>query len=285
MFKLLTRLWLTLILCLTTVAFHVDVARADGARDSYVTAAPDSDGSVTVAAGVTDGPGSGSTASTSSSSLRCTDTPLDPANVALLGPGGPTAGNWIVPYCTGGGYINPERPIWVTDFTPRASASPATVARQAVAHLPLPSGTIRMSPDATHPQVVNERTWLWIDPTVWHSVSATASVGAVSATATAKPSQVIWNLGDGDRVVCDGPGVPYDQSRPESEQDTSCTYVWPGSSTTEPGGTFTVSATIVWQVSWTAVGALGGGSLGSLNSPPSQAAVRVTEDDALNTAP
>ncbi len=190
-----------------------------------------------------------------------------------------------MPYCTGNGYVNPMRPVWVPNTPATQAASPAALARQAAARLSLPAGIVRMSPDASSPQLVGERTWLWIDPTVWNTLSATASVGAVSATARATPSRVTWDMGDGDRVTCNGPGVAYDPSKSDDQQDTSCTYVWPRSSGTEPGATYIVTATIAWQVTWSAVGAPGGGSLGSLNSPPSEVSVAVTEGDALNTSP
>jgi len=287
MFSNVTRAATYVVMGAAGFACSVSVVGADGVTDRYVTAAPGDDGgSVVVGAGYSSSAGAGGNGAPSTSPLHCTYATLTGALAALMGsgPNGATDGVWVVPYCSGGGYVNPMRPEWVSNAQPAAATSPATVARQASARLPLPQGVIRMSPDARQPQIVNERTWLWIDPAVWRSVTATASVGAVSATATATPSQVVWSLGDGDRVTCDGPGVPYDASRAETAQDTSCTYVWPRGSATESSGTFTVSVTIVWHVSWTAIGAPGGGNLGSLSGPPSQVTVRVTEDNALNTA-
>jgi len=268
------------------LAVRATPARADGMTERYVSAGPGGDGTIVVGAGYssTSTPTNGQPASVSP--VHCTYVTVDPTDASLLGPGpgGSTDGTWIIPYCTGEGDVNPMLPYWAPSSIARASASPATVARQAVARLPLPEGMIRMSPDASQPQMVNERTWLWIDPTTWQSLSATASAGAVSATAKATPVQVMWNLGDGDRLTCNGPGAPYDPSKNEGEQSTSCTYVWPRSSATEQGGMFTITATIVWRVTWTAVGAPGGGSLGSVNSPPSQVSVQVTEGDAFNTS-
>ena len=44
-----------------------------------------------------------------------------------------------------------------------------------------------------------------------------------------------------------------------------------------------MSATIYWSVSWTSVGAPGGGNLGLKPGPTAQMAVRVTESQAINT--
>lgn len=286
MFSNLARATAVVLVAVAASASSAGIVHADGVSDHYVTAVPGSDGtSVVVGAGYSSSGGASSGASESSSSIHCTYLTLtgDLATVMGPGPNGATDGSWVLPYCSGGPYVNPMRPVWVSNVP--TTASPATVARQAAARLSLPQATVRMSPNSSSPQLVGERTWLWVDPQVWRTIEATASVGAVSATATATPTQVIWNMGGagGNRVVCNGPGVPYDPSKSEGGQDTSCTYVWPRGSATEPGGTFTVSATIVWRVTWTAAGAPGGGSLGPLSSPPSQVSVQVTDGDALNT--
>ena len=58
---------------------------------------------------------------------------------------------------------------------------------------------------------------------------------------------------------------------------TDCSYVWP-----DPGS-FTVTATIYWSVTWSAVGAAGGGSLGLQAGPSTSVPVTVTESQAVNT--
>jgi hypothetical protein len=107
-------------------------------------------------------------------------------------------------------------------------------------------------------------------------MSATASAGAVSATATATPTKVVWNLGDGKEVTCDGPGTPYAVADPN--ETTNCSYTWSQS------GSYQVTATLYWSVTWTAAGAPGGGNLGLQPGPAAQVAVTVTESQAINTA-
>jgi hypothetical protein len=48
----------------------------------------------------------------------------------------------------------------------------------------------------------------------------------VSATITATPRSVRWDLGDGTTVECSGPGKPYDLSRPPEGQSTDCRHVY-----------------------------------------------------------
>src|SRR3546814_11679817 len=84
-----------------------------------------------------------------------------------------------------------------------------------------------------------------------------------------------------DLVVCQGPGTPYDASRPASEQTTDCSYTYGRSSASEPDGAYLVTATVRWNVTWTIVGAPGGGDLGA--SPRSESApIPVAERQALN---
>ena len=213
----------------------------------------------------------------------CTYQVLGPSAQQLLGVGGPTPGRWVIPTCSGPGVINPMPPFWVTQAKPAAPVNPAVVAQQAVSKLPLPSPTIEMAPPTGADQLVNVAAWLWIPPAAWRGLSATAAAGPVTATATATPVRVVWNMGDGHQVTCDGPGTPYDPSTPNAV--TNCSYTWTQSSAGQPGGVYQVTATIYWQVAWSAVGAPGGGSLGLLPGPASHVAVAVAESEALNTAP
>lgn len=57
-------------------------------------------------------------------------------------------------------------------------------------------------------------------------------------------------MGDGDSVTCDGPGTPYSASDPSATTD--CSYTW------RDPGSFTVTATVYWAVTWTATGVAGG---------------------------
>jgi hypothetical protein len=161
--------------------------------------------------------------------------------------------------------------------------NPVVLAQQALSKLPLAAPSIEMAPPTSSDQLVNVSTWLWINPEVWQSLSATAAAGPVSATATATPVEVVWTMGDGDQITCDGPGTPYNPSDPNAT--STCSYTWSQSSVGQPDGAYEVTATVHWQVAWTATGAPGVGNLGQVAGPAARVAVRVAESQAVNTAP
>jgi len=126
-------------------------------------------------------------------------------------------------------------------------------------------------------QLVGLPTWLWVE-NPWFEQSATASVGAVSATVHAVPVGVDWDTGDGARFLCDR-GIPYDLARPARTQSSTCTHVFQRSSVDQWNGTYRLRATQRWVAWWTSSTG-GGGSLGVL-SRSAEADIRVIEMQAL----
>jgi hypothetical protein len=122
-------------------------------------------------------------------------------------------------------------------------------AELALRSLALPQSVVRHNPPAD--QVVGLPTWLWVDGS-WETHSASAALGSVVSTVSAMPLSVTWDLGDGTRTVCAGPGTPYDPRRPTADQSTDCraTYTW--SSRSEPSGAYELRATVRYGVSWSA---------------------------------
>jgi hypothetical protein len=189
-----------------------------------------------------------------------------------IAPGGPTPGGWYSVTCTdpttGDSVTQTE---WIADRPPTTAPAvdPTSVALQAEHSIELPRPTVHTNPAGA--AVVNLPTWLWIDRSSWHPYSVSASVGAVTATAVATPVAVTWSMGDGNTVTCDGPGTPFDSDRPASGQSTDCSYAYLVSSAGQPSqdgdtndGSFSVSPTVTWAVSWSSVGVAGGGTLPSL---------------------
>lgn len=180
-----------------------------------------------------------------------------------------------------------ERPTETTPTTTAGGTVPppsaGALAVQALNRTPLPAPTVTMSPNGNDiPLLVNLPTFLWIDPAQWRPVTASASAGPVTSTVTAAPERVVWNMGNGDTVTCNGPGAPYVPSLPDDAQPSNCSYTYRASSARSPDKTFTVTATVEWRVTWTAVGAPGGGDLG-LSRRSSTTTVRVAELQVLNT--
>jgi hypothetical protein len=195
------------------------------------------------------------------------------AGAAGLGLGGaPPAGARLYSVMCGGvsaGFV------WLDPAgVPGAGVSAAALGWRAYRELGLVAPVIRTSPPAWVAQLVRVPTWLWVDGGVWVPRSATARVPGLSATATARPTQVTWSMGDGSVVVCAGPGSRYVPGRSDAyagSPDCGHTYT--------RAGRYALTATVAWQVSWA-----GGGTGGVLPDLYSQAAVPlgVVEAQAVN---
>jgi hypothetical protein len=150
------------------------------------------------------------------------------------------------------------------------------LAQQAYQLLSMPDPSMNFGPD---PERIAVKYWLYLwvdDPGV---VSATVTAGAVSVTATATMTSVIWTMGEpvsadnlGSRsapITCEGLG-----RNPGREVDTtaepafgSCAYMFQVRSTPERtggSGTWPVTATANWEITWAA----NTGESGSLIAPP-----------------
>jgi hypothetical protein len=114
--------------------------------------------------------------------------------------------------------------------------------------------------------VVGVRTWLWLRGG-WSSRSATASVPGLSATVTARPTNVVWNMGDGQQTVCDGPGKAWDPNQPNATTDCSYTY--------SAAGHFTVTVTVNFTTTWSA----SDGTAGRLGAITGRTTVPITVDE------
>ena len=166
---------------------------------------------------------------------------------------------------------------------PAAAPSPGALATQAVNRTPLPAPEIEMAPGGNIPQLVNLATFLWINPAQWVPQTASATAGGVTSTVTATPERVVWDMGQGDSVTCEGPGLPYEPNLPDDAQPSDCKFTYRASSAGRPDKTFIVRATIEYHVTWSASGAAGGGDLG-ISRRSSTTPVRVAELQALNIA-
>lgn len=155
---------------------------------------------------------------------------------------------------------------------------PRALAERAAAALDLPEPTIHMNPEDD--QVVQLASWLWVPAAQWEPRRVSASAGPVTSTVTATPARLVWDMGNGDHVFCDGPGTPYRTSLATQDDTSGCRYTYRHSSAGQPGDAYQVTATIEWEVTWTATGAAGGGSLGSIEMSTTQP-VRVSEIQAL----
>ncbi|WP_233273570.1 hypothetical protein [Streptomyces broussonetiae] len=131
------------------------------------------------------------------------------------------------------------------------------VVQQAVKRLKLPKPVIHTSPDEDFVQVVHVPTWMWVEHSTWGPVSASAAVEGTQVTATARPRQAVWSMGDGGQVVCRGPGTPYSDAYSPKASSPDCGYTYRRASLSVPGRAYTVSVQVAWDVEWHGAGRTG----------------------------
>jgi hypothetical protein len=140
------------------------------------------------------------------------------------------------------------------------AVTPEMLAARAIRQLPIRGPLIGMAPRPGSIGLVGLPVWMWVQvtPATWGPASATASVPGLSVTATARATQVVWDMGDGHRVTCDGPGTPYEPWF-GGRMSPTCGYRYDQSSARERDSAYEVTATTTWQVTWA-----GGGASGAL---------------------
>lgn len=128
---------------------------------------------------------------------------------------------------------------------PRVTATPAMALEIARAKLKLPNPKMGTAPCTGEGCVgrVGVPTWFWTQ--AWTNTSVTATAGPHTVTITARPSKVVWSLGDGQAVTCTSAGTKYEEWRGfASSPDCGLPSGY------KAMGHYTVTATMTWQVSW-----------------------------------
>ncbi|WP_103506797.1 MULTISPECIES: hypothetical protein [unclassified Streptomyces] len=96
------------------------------------------------------------------------------------------------------------------------TTDPEILARQAVDSMTLRPPKVA-SPRSEGTYVVGMPMWMWVErgASRMGPVSASATAGSVTVTATARVERLAWDMGDGTTVTCHGPGTRYtpDQAR------------------------------------------------------------------------
>ncbi|MEU0265147.1 hypothetical protein [Nocardioides sp. NPDC006303] len=153
--------------------------------------------------------------------------------------------------------------IWAATPPPGAAAgpSPREVAQMAVEKLNLKAIDIGITPEPGPDSVglVGMPVWLWArspDIQTYGPATASASAGGITVTATARVHEITWDMGDGTTVECRTAGTPYEASFGK-KASPDCGHVYRLSSAREPGGTYTVTATSEWVITWQGAGQTG----------------------------
>ncbi|WP_234360905.1 ATP/GTP-binding protein [Streptomyces europaeiscabiei] len=210
----------------------------------------------------TDGSGgqAGEAQGGSDSDLKCKLTKVDPkppANHPVWNGADPEKNDLYFRACTDGDQDNPDGFIVVPQGEPVPQVDPQELAQRAVDSMTLLGPDIA-SPKAAGKYTVGVPMWMWANqsPTTFGPNTATASAGGVTVTATAKVSKVVWRMGDGAAVTCNGPGTPYRASEGMAQSPT-CGHLYAKPSTGAPNGKYQVTATSTWTIDWQGGGAAG----------------------------
>jgi hypothetical protein len=147
---------------------------------------------------------------------------------------------------------------------------PLVLALRALSEMRLPAPLPGMSPSLEEGTYAQLATFFYLEE--WAPMSNSASAGSVTATATAIPVSQTWEITDtydgtaSVSITCDGPGAPFDESRPYAAQvPPECGWTPRHSSAgqSQRGGSrgepcFPTTVSLSWDVSWTSNIGVGG---------------------------
>ena len=149
-------------------------------------------------------------------------------------------------------------------FVPNGSVPPAPpvdpriLAEQAIAALVVRAPEIRMAPPpGSSSGLVGVPVWMWTErrSDVLGPARQSVTAGAVTVAVVAQVSRIAWDMGDGTTVVC-GAGTPYTPGTQGASPD--CGHVYAQASDRHvPGGSWPVTATSTWTITWTGGGLSG----------------------------
>lgn len=138
---------------------------------------------------------------------------------------------------------------------PAAPPDPRVLAQRAITLMQLRAVTVGIVPEPRPGSVglVGMPNWMWAanpSATTWGPITRSTSAGGFTVTATGRVSSVRWDMGDGQVVVCQGPGTPYLDSYGRRSSPT-CGHTYTRQ------GRYTVRATSHWVISWAGIGQSG----------------------------
>ena len=240
-----------------TIAATAPAAFAGGGGGNGDAGAGVGAGGVTVTVGPPGSPGKPGGGGGSSAVPSCGPQYIDGKGLPSLVDNS-TQGHWVIDTCLG---LAPGSLRWIPTTQGGPAPIPSVLAKTALSNAAWPTikGDFNPSPDRL---LVNFPTWLHLT-SGWRFITASASEAGVSATVTAKPESVHWEMGDGATVTCHSAGTAYDAHRSWQANLTTrdCGYRYTTSSSGSAGGRYSVTVTVHYAVTWTS-NAGGGGSLG-----------------------
>jgi hypothetical protein len=174
--------------------------------------------------------------------------------------------------------------IWLDTPPPGVvTLTPGQAARRLIESFQLEGITVGFAPDpnvAGAKSYVGVPVWMWAEnptPLTFGPYEQTTTLGAVTITARAQVNSIVWNMGDGTTVACANAGTAFVVAYGAVDSPT-CGHRYSRTSASQPGGTFPVTATSQWQVTWT-----GGGESGVIPlTTTATTAVQINEIQSVN---
>ncbi|MFJ8509690.1 ATP/GTP-binding protein [Streptomyces avermitilis] len=179
--------------------------------------------------------------------------PKPPANHPAWNGADPKKSDLYFRACTDGS----DGFVVVPQGQPAPQVDPRELAQRAVDSMTLLGPDIA-SPKAAGKYTVGVPMWMWVNQsaTTFGPNTASASAGGITVTATAKVSEIVWQMGDGASVTCNGPGTPYQASEGMAQSPT-CGHMYSKTSAVARSGKYPVTATSTWTIDWQGGGAAG----------------------------
>lgn len=142
--------------------------------------------------------------------------------------------------------------MWWVVYDPANPFGPIAAAQRARDlardQLDLPTPRIGLSPPPPAPHLPGLESWFYLT-NPFEALRASATLGSVTSTVTATPTEVIWDPADGSEpFTCQGPGQPY---TPDLET-APCGHTYHRS------GSYNLTATILWDTTWESTTGEGG---------------------------
>ncbi|MFJ1560610.1 ATP/GTP-binding protein [Streptomyces mirabilis] len=160
-----------------------------------------------------------------------------------------------------------------------AAVDPAQLAQDAVEKMTLLGPEIGITPKPGGKGVVGMPVYLWDTKSAetYGPQSKSASAGAVTVTATAYVTKIVWTMGDGNTVTCTTAGTPY-KAAYGKQPSPDCGHRYEQPSSAQSSGKYHVAATSTWTIDWQ-----GGGQTGQLTEIRNSAVdITVAEVQVLN---
>ncbi|MGY4770432.1 hypothetical protein ACXC9Q_26270 (plasmid) [Kribbella sp. CWNU-51] len=141
--------------------------------------------------------------------------------------------------------------VWLPSEPDTVVVDPVTLVYRAIGTMQLAPPQLRTAPGVGQVGLVNMPVWLWVQKTenTWGPIERSASVPGLSVTVTARVKAVIWSMGDGNTIGCEGPGTPYTKAM-GIKDSPDCGHRYKKTSRELANCKYPVRARAQWDITW-----------------------------------